>query len=284
MKVFQSADEMSAFTSALRSQGETIALVPTMGALHRGHMSLMEKASQMADKTVVSIYVNPTQFAPGEDLDAYPRPINDDLAKCQDLGVAAVFTPSDRTMYAPDHSTFVEETSLSVHMCGRSRPSHFRGVTTIVLKLFNVVMPNVAVFGRKDAQQARIIMRMVRDLNIPVKIHLAPTVREEDGLAMSSRNQYLSATERKSAACLYAALLQAKDLVAGGTREPEEIRKTISTVLAKASPPVELEYAEIVSDPDLKVLPSVKGNVIIALAARVGKTRLIDNIEIAAGS
>lgn len=275
---------MSEFSSELRSRGERIAFVPTMGALHRGHMSLIEKARASADNVIVSIYVNPTQFAAGEDLEAYPRPISEDLSKCRELGVAAVFTPSDRIMYATNHSTYVEETSLSRLLCGRSRPSHFRGVTTVVLKLFNIVAPHVAVFGRKDAQQARIIMRMVRDLNIPVEIQLGPTVREEDGLAMSSRNQYLSPAERKSAAFLYAALLQARDLIARGIRSCDEIRRTISGVVAEAKPPVELEYMEIVSDPDLQLLSSVQGNIIIALAARVGTTRLIDNIEIDAGS
>jgi pantoate--beta-alanine ligase len=280
MNVFTTADEMSAFTSDLRSRGSRVSLVPTMGALHRGHLSLIRRASEISDAVIVSIYVNPTQFAAGEDLQAYPRPMEDDLTKCRELGVSAVFTPSDSLMYEPDHSTYVEETDLSAGLCGKARPSHFRGVTTIVLKLFNIVGPDVAVFGRKDAQQARLIMRMVRDLNVPVAIELGPTVREPDGLAMSSRNAYLSSAERASAACIYKALIQAEAMIESGERTSRVILDGIRQVLASTSPPVALEYAEIVSDPDLQPLERVQGRAIVALAAHIGTTRLIDNIEV----
>ncbi len=282
MRVIETADEMSAFTDALRSDNLRVSLVPTMGALHLGHLELIDRASRISDAVIVSIYVNPKQFAPGEDLESYPRPLEDDLEKCRQLGVAAVFTPSDELMYAPNHSTYVEEIVMSSQLCGRTRTSHFRGVTTVVLKLFNIVAPHVAVFGRKDAQQARIIMRMVRDLNLRVDIELAPTVREEDGLAMSSRNAYLTPDERRSAAQIYTALRQAEHMVNSGTRAAADVKSAITDILSQTDPPVVLEYAEVVSDPELEPLDQIEGNVLIAIAARLGNTRLIDNIEISA--
>jgi pantoate--beta-alanine ligase len=278
MKVFRTVDEMSAFSSSLKEQSRSIGLVPTMGALHTGHASLIEKAKSLADSTIVSIYVNPAQFSPEEDLEAYPRSLDADLAICQSLGAEAVFAPAN--LYSSTHSTYVEETVLSQELCGQSRPSHFKGVTTIVLKLLNIVQPHVAVFGRKDAQQARIIIRMIDDLNLPTTVHLAPTVRESDGLAVSSRNRYLSPSERECAPHIYSALKAAKDLVATGVISSSELTATIRSHLDSARPPVSVEYLEIVTDPDLRPIARVSGNVIIAIAARIGKTRLIDNIEL----
>ena len=279
MKVFRTSDEMSIFSSLARANSQTISLVPTMGALHAGHASLIEKAKTLADATIVSIYVNPTQFGPREDLDSYPRPLEQDLAICESLGVQAVFAPA--SLYLPTHSTYVEEIELSRKLCGRSRPSHFRGVTTVVLKLLNIVQPHSAVFGRKDAQQARIILRMVNDLNVPAKIHLAPTVREPDGLAMSSRNRYLSAEDREIAPELYSALLRARELFDSGVTSSSDLEQAIRSHLASEAPTISIEYLETVTDPDLESTAQIESKAIIAIAARIGNTRLIDNIELA---
>lgn len=280
MQVFRTIEEMRAFSLKTRASQNTLALVPTMGALHAGHISLVELAASLADNVVVSIYVNPTQFAANEDFDSYPRPLEADIAKCETAGAQAVFCPSHTEMYAPDHSTYVEETRLSLPLCGLSRPSHFRGVTTVVMKLFNIVTPHSAVFGRKDAQQARVIMRMVRDMNCPVEIHLAPTVRESDGLALSSRNVHLSADERSKALAIPAALNDAKARITRGITDIEEIKAAMHSVLAGAAPQLEIDYMEILSSHNLEPVSELSGELLIALAARVGKTRLIDNIEV----
>lgn len=256
--------------------------MPTMGALHRGHLELIRiarEAAGNAGEVAVSIFVNPLQFGPGGDFEKYPRPETDDEEFCRSAGVDILFRPSPGEMYAADFSVAIEENSLSTTLCGRSRPGHFRGVCTVVAKLFNVLAPDAAVFGEKDFQQLAIIRRMVRDLNFPVEIIGAPTVRESDGLAFSSRNQYLSATEREQAPVLRAALVEGARLAAGGEQSAvvilEAARKAIGT-----SPLARIDYLELVDADTLQPIESVKPNSLIALAAFFGQTRLIDNIRL----
>lgn len=259
-----------------RRQGQSIALVPTMGYLHEGHLSLVDEAKKHADRVVVSIYVNPTQFGPNEDLDKYPRDFAHDEACCQARGVDAVFYPDNAVMYCPDHSCWVTEESLSQTMCGAARPGHFRGVTTVVLKLFNITQCNVAVFGRKDAQQALIIQRMVRDLNVPVSIIVAPLVREPDGLAMSSRNKYLSGDERQRALSIAAGLKQAAALFAAGERQAAALCELVSVGITKAGG--NIDYVVVMDRDTLRPLTTIDRPAVLAAAAFFGKTRLIDNV------
>lgn len=253
-----------------------IGLVPTMGFLHEGHLSLLRKCREACDLLVVSIFVNPTQFGPGEDLDKYPRDIERDCGLCRSESVDVVFAPSAREMYSNRPGVYVDEPSLSRILCGEHRPGHFRGVLTVVAKLFNIVQPDVAAFGQKDAQQARIIEQMVRDLNFPVEIVVCPTVREPDGLAMSSRNSYLSAEERERALCLYKSLCQARELYDAGRRDAGSIRKAMAELIAASGGDV--DYIEIVDYNTLEPVEEIKKKTLIALAVRIGTTRLIDNI------
>ena len=255
-------------------------LVPTMGALHRGHLELIRIAREAAGKeseVAVSIFVNPLQFAPGGDYEKYPRPETDDEEFCRGAGVDILFRPSSDEMYAADFSVAIEENSLSAVLCGRSRPGHFRGVCTVVAKLFHVLAPDVAVFGEKDFQQLAIIRRMVRDLNFQIEIIGAPSVRESDGLACSSRNQYLSATERQQAPVLRAALVEGARLAAGGERSASAIIAAAREVL-EASSLARIDYLELVDVDRLRPLEIVQPNSLIALAVFFGQTRLIDNI------
>ena len=262
-----------------KRSGRRIGFVPTMGCLHSGHLSLMKLAGEHADRVVVSLFVNPIQFLPGEDHARYPRPVESDVALCREAGVDMVFHPEESCFYASGHSVYVEETTLSQGLCGASRPGHFRGVTTVVAKLFNIVLPDVAVFGQKDAQQARIIQRMVKDLNFPVEIILGPIVREPDGLAMSSRNRYLSQTERRDALCLFHALEEARKLVARGERSWQPIRAAMAAVIADSNS-ARVDYIECVDDSTLQPVSSLETPVLLALAVWVGSTRLIDNVVI----
>jgi pantoate--beta-alanine ligase len=277
MQLVRSVADMQAWATETRSSGRRIGLVPTMGCLHAGHMSLVGQARGRCDAVVVSIFVNPTQFGPGEDLARYPRDLERDSRLCKRQGVDVLFCPTDADMYPPDYSTFVEETRLAGPLCGRSRPGHFRGVATVVAKLFNIVQPHVAVFGRKDAQQARVIQRMVRDLNFPVHVVVAPIVREPDGLAMSSRNIYLSTSEREAASLLSQGLRRACELFAGGTRSAEALRDAVGSVLSR-SPLIAVEYIEAVDLETLRTTGATPGErTLLAVAARIGRTRLIDN-------
>jgi len=269
---------MRAWSIGLKRAGQRIGFVPTMGCLHEGHMSLMRLARERTDSVVASIFVNPIQFLPGEDLASYPRDFERDERLCREAGVAAVFYPSPEEIYASDHSVFVDETRLSRGLCGGHRPGHFRGVATVVAKLFNLVMPDVAVFGQKDAQQARLIQRLVRDLNFSVEIVVGPIVREPDGLAMSSRNRYLSASERQDALCLSRALELAENLYRRGTRDWKVIREAMAVCMAD----VKIEFIELVDNSTLEPVGSMDGKVLVALAARVGSTRLIDNTVLGA--
>ena len=253
-----------------------IGLVPTMGFLHEGHLSLMRLARSQCDELVASIFVNPTQFGPSEDLDAYPRDFARDELLCEQAGVDLLFYPESATMYAADASVWVNEELLSDGLCGASRPDHFRGVCTVVAKLFNLVQPNLAVFGEKDAQQLRIIERMVRDLDFPVEIVRGPIVRESDGLAMSSRNKYLSGSQRKEALCLRRSLDKAEKLFREGQRSVAVLRQVMVDSIASV-PGAELDYVEVVDDGSLAEVRTIKDDALLALAVKFGAVRLIDN-------
>jgi pantoate--beta-alanine ligase len=279
MDIITSPDEMQCRALELKRQGSTIGFVPTMGFLHEGHLSLMDLARARCDVLVASIFVNPTQFGPGEDLDAYPRDFERDEALCEQAGVDMVFYPSPGNMYADDASVWVDEESLSGGLCGALRPGHFRGVCTVVAKLFNLVLPDVAVFGEKDAQQLRIIERMVRDLNFPVEIVRGPIVREADGLAMSSRNKYLSATQRRNALCLKHALGRVRELVEDGERNVSNLRDAMVELIDRI-PEAAIDYIEFVDDASLVPVEMLDQRVLVALAVRMGSTRLIDNVVV----
>jgi pantoate--beta-alanine ligase len=271
---------MRSFVRAEKAAGKTVAFVPTMGALHEGHGSCVTVAKSLADTVIVSIFVNPTQFGPAEDLSKYPRPLSKDLALCSDWGVGAVFVPDAKEMYRAEQDVWVEADRLSRPLCGRTRIGHFRGVATVVLKFLNIVQPDAAVFGQKDAQQAVVINAMVEQLDVPVRIVLSPTVREPDGLAMSSRNAYLSTEERARALWIHRALLRGKEIVGGGERDASIVAAEIRGVM-ESHGVGDIEYVEIVGVGDLCALGRIEGKALIAVAARVGTTRLIDNIVIA---
>lgn len=271
--------EVRQAVSQARRQGSVIGLVPTMGALHAGHASLIRAARQEAGCVVVSIFVNPTQFGPNEDLDRYPRPFDSDLAACRDERVDIVFHPAPGEMYPAGHRTFVEVQDLQERLCGASRPGHFRGVTTVVLQLFNIVQPDLAYFGQKDAQQALIIERMVRDLHVPVKLRIMPIVREPDGLALSSRNRYLDADQRKHATALARALEEVRQRVRSGERDAYVLAKLLEQRI-RSIPGATLDYAAVVDEQSLQPVSRLDGRILVALAVRFGATRLIDNLLI----
>jgi pantoate--beta-alanine ligase len=283
MRVVNSVSAMQRLARRWRRAGGEIGFVPTMGYLHEGHMSLVIEARRRvgrAGKVVVSIYVNPTQFAPSEDLSRYPRDLKRDLKLCRAAGVDVVFTPGDTEMYAGKaegrYSTYVIEERLSQSMEGAARPTHFRGVTTVVAKLFNIVLPDMAVFGAKDWQQAAIIQRMVTDLNFPLKVIVAPTVREPDGLAMSSRNKYLDAEQRQQATILSLAIQQARIQVGKLPVPAQRLRADLARLIATA-PQARLDYVEFFDPETLRPVARVSHGTHMALAVFVGKTRLIDN-------
>jgi pantoate--beta-alanine ligase len=276
MKILKTISEMRDYSREMRGAGETIGFAPTMGYLHDGHISLFRAAKARNTKAVVSIFVNPTQFGPAEDLSTYPRDMEGDLKKCELASVDAVFIPEAREIYPIGYSTYVDVSGVTAVMEGARRPSHFRGVATVVAKLFNIVMPHKAYFGQKDYQQTVVVRRMVQDLNMGTEIVVLPTVREPDGLAMSSRNAYLSPRERAAATVLYRALSSAKDLYGAGERNTEALIKIIREVV-EGEPLVELEYAEVADAETLAPIEEIAGKAVLAVAARVGKTRLIDN-------
>ncbi|MBI5700321.1 pantoate--beta-alanine ligase [Candidatus Saganbacteria bacterium] len=279
MKAIKSPKEMSLFSKRTCERGQKIALVPTMGSLHEGHLSLVEKARSLADMVVVSIFVNKTQFAPNEDYNSYPRDLNRDKALLKHLDPIVLFTPSASDMYHPDFGTWVEEEVLCKKLCGKFRMGHFMGVTTVVAKLFNIVRPDLAIFGEKDYQQLLIIKKLAKDLSYPVEIHSCPTVREYDGIAMSSRNQYLSEKDRKSATMLYKSLIRAKKDIEDGEIDSRRIIVNIGRLLG-FEPSIRVDYTAIVDPHTLEDIKEVKGRVLAALAVRIGKTRLIDNMMI----
>jgi pantoate--beta-alanine ligase len=276
MQILTKIDEVRRELNKVRQNGKKIGLVPTMGYLHAGHLSLVDAARQNADVVVMSIFVNPTQFGPNEDLARYPRDFARDEKLARERGVDYIFYPEVTVMYPELYFTYVVTEQMAKVLCGVSRPIHFRGVTTIVAKLFNIVQPDVAVFGQKDAQQAIIIQQMVRDLNFPIRIIVAPIVREPDGLAMSSRNVYLSSEERDQAPIIHRALVEAAQAVEQGRNDAgeiaEQIRRTILT-----TPLARIDYVEIVDDRTLQPVKVIEPGTFAAVAVYYGKTRLIDN-------
>ena len=275
MEIFREPQVLQHFALAQRAAGKTIGLIPTMGFLHEGHLSLIREARKRADIVIVSIFVNPIQFAPNEDFACYPRDEIRDLELCRHEGADAVFLPTPETMYAPDASITICENTLSRSLCGIRRPTHFQGVCTVVAKLFNLASPTLAVFGQKDFQQAAIIKRMVRDLNFPVEILVAPIVRERDGLAKSSRNVYLNQQERQNALGLSRALALAQAMVDSGEREVPILRNTLSRLLKEHH--LQPDYIEFVDEDSLQPKQTIDAQTHVVLAAFCGKTRLIDN-------
>ena len=270
--------ELRSEIASAKAAGKTIGLVPTMGALHEGHASLVKAANQENDVVVVSVFVNPTQFGPNEDLDSYPRTLDADCKLAEAQGADIVFAPSPKEMYPSEDMTWVEVTGdVTKVLCGRSRPIHFRGVTTVVSKLFNLAQPDRAYFGQKDAQQVQVLKRMVKDLFFNLQLRIMPIVREADGLAKSSRNTYLSAEERQAGLILSKSLKHAKELFAAGERDPQKL-VAATTALIKTEPMADIDYVEIYQMPDLNACQTpMQGENLLALAVRFGTTRLIDN-------
>lgn len=279
MRLVHTVAELREEIALAKAQDLTIGLVPTMGALHEGHASLISAANRENDFVVVSVFVNPTQFGPNEDLDAYPRTLEADCKLAEEKGANVVFAPSPKEMYPSDDDTWVEVTGdVTKVLCGRSRPIHFRGVTTVVTKLFNLAQPNRAYFGQKDAQQVEVLKRMVKDLFFPLELRVMPIIREKDGLAKSSRNTYLSAEEHTAALVLSRSLKAAKEMYAAGERNAEAIVNAVTEGI-KAEPMSSIDYVEMYALPELKPIANpLKGSNLLAVAVKFGTTRLIDNI------
>lgn len=278
MKVLRTIKEIKEYAKTQKQAGKIIGLVPTMGALHEGHLTLMRAAREKCDIVIASVFVNPVQFGPNEDYDAYPRRFEEDCKKLETVPVDAVFHPEPAEMYPDGYATYVNvEGEITHKLCGAQRPGHFRGVATVVTKLMNLSRADEAFFGQKDAQQVVVISRFVEDLNINVHINMVPIVREESGLARSSRNQYLSADEKKAALVLSRSLKAAKMLYADGENKVAELKKVVSDIL-KAEPMATVDYVELYSFPGLLSIEEVKGPALLAIAVKIGKTRLIDNV------
>lgn len=276
MKVLHKLHEIYAQIDFARREGKTIGLVPTMGALHEGHLSLVRRSAEHCDITVATIFVNPSQFGPKEDLSRYPRTIEQDLTGLMQSGADFVLVPEAKDIYPEGHSTWVEPPAVAAPLEGEFRPGHYRGVATIVLKLFNIIPATVAYFGQKDYQQLQVIRRMVEDFNIPIRIEACPTVREADGLAMSSRNRYLSETEREKATCLSRALQRVADRVESGESDISTLESTMRSVLVDAGVS-QVDYARVVDAETLESLTLLKSPSVALIATRIGNTRLIDN-------
>ena len=279
MKIVKTVAEVREQVKAWRAEGLTVGLVPTMGYLHEGHESLIVRSVKENDRTVVSDFVNPIQFGPSEDLATYPRDIEHDAALCERAGADLIFHPEADEMYAPDFCTYVDMDDLTKGLCGKTRPTHFRGVCTVVSKLFHIVQPDNAYFGQKDAQQLAVIRRMVRDLNMPLTINGCPIIREADGLAKSSRNTYLSAEERQAALCLSRSLNKGKAAIEAGETDAAKVRAIITAEI-EAEPLARIDYVEIVDWNNLKPVETTDGDILTAIAVYIGKTRLIDNFII----
>ncbi len=277
MKIIDNIKTIKKQIKRLKKEGKTIGFVPTMGYLHDGHLSLIRQSKKETDITVVSIFVNPAQFAPSEDLDKYPRDLKRDCSLLEQEGVDILFFPDSKEIYPEGYDTYVFVENLSKPLCGKTRPTHFRGVTTIVLKLFNIVSPDRAFFGQKDAQQAIIIKRMILDLNLDLNLRVLPIVREKDGLAMSSRNKYLKEEERKQAVGLFKSLTKGKEVFDSGIKDVKTIKEEVLKVF-KEFPLLKLDYLEVVDMNSLKKIDKVEKKALMAIAAFLGKTRLIDNV------
>ncbi len=276
MKIIKAVKKMQSYSESLRLQGKRIAFVPTMGYFHEGHLALMKEAKKMADCVVVSIYVNPAQFGPKEDFSRYPRDLKRDLKMAESVNVDVIFYPPDNEIYPADYQTYVDVEKVTRNLCGISRPGHFRGVTTICLKLFNIVKPHIAIFGKKDFQQYISIKRMVDDLNLDLRIIGLSTVREAEGLAMSSRNKYLNEDEKSSALTLFASLKLAQKLYSDGERNASVIINGVKKIIKKADY-TDIDYVKICETSTLSDVDEIKSQSVIAIAVKVGKTRLIDN-------
>ena len=276
MKIIKSAKEMQSFSETLRNQGKIVTFVPTMGYFHEGHLNLMREGRKRGDCVVVSIYVNPTQFGPNEDFEQYPRDFERDLAMAESVGVDVIYAPSNQEMYPPNYQTYISIEGVTDNLCGLSRPGHFRGVATVCAKLFNAVKPHIAVFGKKDFQQLATIKRMVQDLNLDLEVVGMATTKEPDGLAMSSRNIYLQAEERKSALSLSRSLKMAGELYEQGERDAATIITKVKNHI-ESHPFTKIDYVQICDTTTMKDVARLEGECVIALAVRVGKTRLIDN-------
>ena len=276
MQIVKKAEELSRICREWHKAGETVSLVPTMGYYHAGHESLMDRARELGTKLVVSLFVNPTQFGPTEDLEAYPRDFERDSELCESLGADLIFHPEPKDMYHDPHA-YVSIDMLSDTLCGKTRPIHFKGVCTVVSKLFNIVAPDRAYFGQKDAQQLAIIRKMVQDLNFDIQIVGCPIIREEDGLAKSSRNTYLSAEERKAALCLSRAVKTGQEAICKGIKAEEILSKMRAVI--EAEPLAKIDYVSMVDALDMQPVESVEKDVLVAMAVYIGKTRLIDNFS-----
>jgi len=283
MKIIKSVREMQAFSEACRRQGRTIAFVPTMGYLHQGHAHLMQEGRKLGDVLIVSIFVNPTQFGPGEDFEKYPRDWDRDEQLCAAAGVDVIFAPAAEEMYPGGYQTSITVSQVSQNLCGISRPTHFQGVATVVAKLFNCTKPHVALFGEKDFQQLAVIQRMVKDLNMNIQIIGVSTVREQDGLAMSSRNTYLSADERRSALSLSRALVRARELFQQDERSARVLIETVREIIDQQQC-AEIDYIKVCDIETLQDIDVITGPAVMVLAVKIGRARLIDNIKLTADS
>ena len=278
MKVLRTVQEMQAFSKAAKDAGKSIGLVPTMGALHEGHLTLMRRARQEIDVVIASVFVNPTQFGPNEDFDAYPRRFEEDCKKMETIPVDAVFHPEPKEMYPEGYCTYVNvEGDITKKLCGAQRPGHFRGVATVVTKLMNLSRADRAYFGQKDAQQVVVVKRFVSDLNIPTEVVMVPIVREESGLARSSRNQYLSAEEKEAALVLSRSLKKGKAAFDGGEKDVEALKRIVREEIG-TEPMAVIDYVDIYSFPALLPIEKVAEPALLAIAVKIGKTRLIDNM------
>lgn len=274
--VIRDLNEMKAWSRRTRGEGNTLGFVPTMGFLHAGHLALVKESKRACKKTVVSIFVNPKQFGPGEDLEQYPIDLERDTVLLEELGVDVIFIPAREELYPADFSTGVRVTELTDNLCGRSRPHFFQGVATIVLKLFHIVQPDRAFFGEKDRQQLGVIRKMVRDLNLDVEITGLPTIREEDGIAMSSRNAYLAPEERRSAQALFKALQSGKDMIEGGERSADAVRTQMRAII-ESHPRTRVDYISVCDPERFTELEVIGDSALLALAVHIGRARLIDN-------
>lgn len=276
MKIVSTVEQVREEVKKWRQQGLTVGLVPTMGYLHEGHKSLIDKAVAQNDKVVVSVFVNPIQFGPTEDLATYPRDLERDAALCEDAGAALIFHPEKEDMYFDDFCTYIDMDGLTKGLCGKTRPIHFRGVCTVVGKLFNIVHPDRAYFGQKDAQQLAVVRRMVRDLNFDLEIVGCPIIREEDGLAKSSRNTYLSEEERKAAVIIHKGLVKGEEMVSAGEKDVKKVLDAITEII-ESEPLARIDYVEAVDFDNIETIDTIEGSVLVAVAVYIGKTRLIDN-------
>lgn len=276
LKIVHTIREVREYVSQWKNEGLSVGFVPTMGYLHEGHQSLIKKSVEENERTVVSIFVNPMQFAPTEDLESYPRDLNADAQVCEKTGADLIFNPEPEEMYKNGFCSFVDMIGPTAELCGKSRPIHFRGVCTVVSKLFNIVMPDKAYFGQKDAQQLAVIKRMVTDLNIPVEIIGCPIIREADGLAKSSRNTYLNEEERKAALILSKTVFMGQELIKGGLRNSKELIALMKKNI-ESEPLAKIDYVEVVDFDNISIKDTISDNTLIAMAVYIGKTRLIDN-------